>query len=359
MQQPKIILPWVGYQPCPCLSGKIFAQCCRGRDGAPRAKAFDLGRPANLTGHDKPGCYLSGKENCGEKLTIEHPISRNILEQWDNLAVRGFPGTDGTVDVIISPAAAGMRVLCDLHNSDLALLDEHAGRVVKELREIVIPMRHPQDDPLRKWIYVDGPMLSAWSVKLIAAHQAKGTFTQQGRSVKCDADWSKISAAILRGEFEEGAGLFICSYPKGNEIDGVQFDPLVSSGWLVGVHVRIIGFSFITIFDMKRAGHGLVPPGATYRGSVHQLYAQGGDAVLYLAWRKRAELRSYSRGRLEYSQWGSSSMGGSPSLNGRPEIDLRAKIRPSVENVDLSFAPRPKSPVVPRDLPVRLGRPHM
>ncbi|MFG1278979.1 SEC-C metal-binding domain-containing protein [Xanthobacter autotrophicus] len=353
MKKPKIALPWGTMSSCPCGSGRKFAACCRGVDGTPRVPKFNLARHENETGVNNDNCYLSGNYNCCKKITLEHPISRNILDSFSNLAIRGFSKSDGSVDVIVPAKSAGYRVLCKTHNSDINILDEHAGRIFRYLGLIIIQIRHVQKNPIEGWVYIDGPKLEAWSVKVIAAHQAIGNFTEFGSHVNYHVDWKKIRIAILTGEFEPGAGLYICAAQAANEVDGIQYNAVVSNGWLIGIRCVMRGFSFLTIFDFERVSAETIPENATYRGSIHQLFAQGGSALLFLAWNHRANLKTYSRGELRYAQTGSSSTAPFLPLDGPPEQDVRTKLRPPKEDELRAFAPQPNAPVRPALPPLK------
>lgn len=352
MQKAKIRLPWTPIDLCPCSSGLTLKRCCGGIDGSPRASKFDLERASDQTGINLKGCYLAKHANCGSKISLEHPISRNILEQFSNFALRGFKDTDGTIDVIIPAKSAGYKVLCDRHNSDLSSLDDHAGRFFRDLGPAVFPIRHPQDENLLNWVFVDGPKIEAWAIKVIAAHQAVGNFTERGVPVSYQTDWNKIHRAILKGQFEPKGGLYICAARSPNEIDGVQFSAISSQGWLIGVRLVVRGFSFAVLFDPERASEDTLPANATYRGSVHQLFGQGGSAFLFIAWHHRPNLRSYSRGQLYYSQTGSSSTAPFKLLDGPPQQDIRTKVRPSKPEDALAFAPQPVGPVHPASPPL-------
>ncbi len=354
MAKPKIKLPWRLADPCPCGSGERFGKCCTaGTDRTLRARPFSLERSPDSTGIDRDGCYLSGNHNCSRILSLEHPISRNILEKLGNVAQRGFPGTDGTVDVILPASSVGCRVLCDRHNSDLSPLDSYAGRVFGDLREAVLPIRHPTNDVRERWVYIDGPKLEAFTVKVVAAHQAVGNFTSRGKPQSFQVDWAKLRLALMSGQFEDGGGMHICASRAANEIDGCQYSPLATQdNWLIGIHMRIAGFSFATIFDRERMHTGILPANHTYRPSIHQLYGPGGSAFIALGWRHRYNGRSFSRGRITVTPTGSSSTYPFKPLLGPPELDIRTKLTSKSEMRQWSaFAPINVEPFSAPDAP--------
>ena len=293
--RPKIEIPWKRTSRCPCGSGRTLNRCCAGLDGAPRSKPFNLERADRNTGINRKGCYLAGQGNCGEKLSLEHAISHNIVKQLGDLAIRGFPGTDGKTDVVVPKKSAGFKVLCNLHNADLAPLDEHAGRVFSELGAAVFPIRHPDNKDREKWVYVDGPWLETFSLKVLAAYVAAGATTQSGHKVEVEVDWAKLTHAILTGNLDPGGGMRICASPAPNEVDGFQAIPICTRGnHVVGVHCVMRAFSFITVFDPNGTDPGKVIPNSTFRPSIHQLYGPGGSAFIYLSWRHRPNLRQFS-----------------------------------------------------------------
>ena len=340
MVRPKIKIPWTKISRCPCGSGTTLNRCCAGYDGAPRSKLFNLDRAERKTGLNRAGCYLAGQDNCGAKLSLEHPLSHNIVAQLGDLAIRGFPGVDGETDVVVPKGSAGYKVLCNLHNADLSPLDAHAGRVFAELGAAIFPIRHPDNKERENWVYVDGPWLESFSLKALAAYVAAKVITRSGQKVELDVDWIKLKRAILVGSLEDGGGMYICASPAPNEVDGCQFMPISNVGrQLVGIHCVMRGFSFRTIFDPANAGEGTIPPNATHRPSVHQLYGIGGSSFIYLAWRHKANLRQYSSGRLTTNPTGSSSSFPFDLLAGRPKEDIRTKLSQQPIEMPITFAP--------------------
>ena len=340
MFRPKIKIPWKKSSLCPCGSGKTLNRCCAGIDGTPRSKPFNLNKTERKTGLNRSGCYLAGQDNCGAKLSLEHALSHNIIDPLGDLAIRGFPGVDGETDVVVPKGSAGYKVLCNLHNADLSPLDAQAGRVFAELGAAIFPIRHPANKERENWVYIDGPRLESFSLKALAAYVAAKVITRSGKKVELNVDWTKLKRAILAGDLDDGGGMYICASPAPNEVDGCQFIPISNlDGQLVGIHCVMRGFSFRTIFDPTHAGAGTVPPNATFRPSVHQLYGIGGSAFIYLAWRRRANLRQYSSGRVITTPTGSSSSVPFDLLAGSPKEEIRTKLLQQPTEMPQSFAP--------------------
>ncbi|MCP3369726.1 hypothetical protein [Bradyrhizobium cajani] len=248
----------------------------------------------------------------------------------DRVAVRGFPGADPTVDVIVPVEAQGSRVLCKRHNEALSPLDHRAGKMLERLLPATqyISKRRFGAALASRWVFMDGPRLEAWSAKVLAGTHAAGLNRRAGVKLDYSLNYSKVRAVIERGELEEGAGMYVLANIRPNE-HGLQHtlhnNPAL--GAVVGIHINLAFFSFMFVLDAQRFDFDFISSQPhTYRPSVHRLYGPGGDAKLFFAWKRRPDFKQTSQGRVFWSPTGSSSA--APNfelLSGPPEIDDRTK----------------------------------
>lgn len=355
----KILLPWGAGARCPCGSDRAYGICCRGVDGGPRTKAFNLEPKPPKTGYGHPRCYLGHTNDCETKISREHILSESILRQFDALAIRnaaGLGGADGVKDIVLPTQAATSNILCSRHNSTLSPLDEVAGKFFSSLHEAVPPIRQPNATAARGWAYADGPKLEAWAIKILAGTHASGNITVQGRPIETAIDREKAKAALYRGEFEPGAGLYVHANNVPNEMDGAQWYLHRTGPLLCGIHICMQGFSFSVVLDATNLEPNALPANATYRPSLHQLYGVGGDAWIVLGWRHKAELRQYSSGQIFTSPTGSESMWPYRPLKGPPELDIRTKFNDQLTpRAERSMAPVSIARVKRPDPPLTRG----
>ncbi|WP_156381715.1 hypothetical protein [Rhizobium sp. Leaf341] len=147
--------------------------------------------------------------DCDNQISLEHPLSKSILKQWEEIGARGFRDADPEKDVIIGINSHGGNILCKRHNECLAPLDEMAGKLYAELREKLSPLHYRQTVPAPNWIFIDGSALESWACKLAA-----GTFAMHGVTVKgvrqpFTLDFEKINRAIWTGLTLPGEGLYL------------------------------------------------------------------------------------------------------------------------------------------------------
>ncbi|WP_212001364.1 hypothetical protein [Bradyrhizobium sp. JYMT SZCCT0180] len=281
-----------------------------------------------MTGVEQEGCYLSFTKNCGGGLTREHQISQNLIKKIPGrFAVRGFPGADPTVDVIVPVEVQGSKVLCKRHNEALSPLDDQAGKMFARLYPSTqfLTKRRYGAALTSRWVFIDAPKLEAWSAKVLAGTHAAGLVRMQGIKHNQPLDYNKMRAAIERGEFENGAGMYVLADPNANE-HGLQYRPHISNGVVVGIHMNLARFSFLLIIDAEFCDfrHIYSQP-HTYRPSVHRLYGDGGETKLFLSSRQRPNPKNVSQGRVIWTSTGSSSAAPFDRLQGPPEVDDRTR----------------------------------
>jgi hypothetical protein len=121
-----------------------------------------------LTHYSNPGCYLAFTSNCGTKLSREHWASKSILAQMEGeIQVRNFPGSPEGKMRTVGIQALASKCLCKRHNQALGPLDELAGKLFRDIGNII---SHQMKRTLSKrdvWFLHSGEALELWAVKTL------------------------------------------------------------------------------------------------------------------------------------------------------------------------------------------------
>lgn len=149
---------------CPCGSTKPTCQCCLTEYGLYKPAA-PTRPPGEKTQGRKSGCYASGLEDCGGRLSREHYISESLLRHLNSdegLRVWGLPWIDETLQFSYPPGAFASKVLCERHNAALSPLDDLATYLFESLNE-----GKAQGDE-RKLVYLlNGHDIERWLLKVL------------------------------------------------------------------------------------------------------------------------------------------------------------------------------------------------
>ena len=167
---------------CPCRSGEPAYSCCYKGNGHWERAPVGTIEPAK-TDFKNDRCYLSPTGNCGVKITREHFISRQILEQITTSTLK-FEGTSpifgGKQSVEIGINSFSAKVLCDRHNSALSPLDDAAGLAFSAIEALSLDLKRIAEtqETLKSLYVASGIDIERWMVKvycgLVAAGQIRG-----------------------------------------------------------------------------------------------------------------------------------------------------------------------------------------
>lgn len=101
-----------------------------------RVQLVDLTQTTSLVfvpgGSPNEKCYAKCLGNCDGPMSLEHFISRNILEQMEKISPQGIPWLKD-LDHALSPKSLSVKSLCKKHNSALDPLDKVAGNVFSQI----------------------------------------------------------------------------------------------------------------------------------------------------------------------------------------------------------------------------------
>lgn len=212
---PMVFEPWAtGYGPdpadqCQCGSGDPARYCHRDARGQWFAQTPPL-LTDSRTGHAHPGCYARATNDCCKKLSNEHWLSRGILEEIADPAVKiaGLDWANGA-DVDLTPKALGSNILCERHNKALSPLDRTALSVFRAVRRFDKNLKNAVAAQTSELIVTSGERMQLWLLKLA---------------------WGCLAADVLPGH-ERGAGA-LRTPPLGSDLGEVLFrGARWPSGW--------------------------------------------------------------------------------------------------------------------------------
>jgi len=201
------------HRACPCQSGKFGYDCCWKGGKWYKTPVGEIGVKA--TGVKNPNCYLASEGDCSQKLTREHFISRNILEQMTNSTLNfknaGF-FFGGKEEVAVAVDSFSAKVLCDAHNSALSELDTSAGTAFTAIQNLYQDMLRAENpkEYLKTFYLASGIDLERWLIKVLCGLVAAGKFrTASKRTVVFDElHPSLLRALIGTQDLREPLGLY-------------------------------------------------------------------------------------------------------------------------------------------------------
>jgi len=171
--------------PCPCQSGRSVKECVCW-DPVTRQllppSVGDLAPPPSSAAN--PKCYLSVLGGCSGRISGEHFISENVLEQMlsgEVLRVSGMPWQRPGEETEASAASFKTKCLCTKHNSALSPLDEVGGKFFRALNDVDrdFAANGAAGPPVFRALY--GADVERWLLKLLAGFLvAKGEHRHPG-----------------------------------------------------------------------------------------------------------------------------------------------------------------------------------
>lgn len=233
-------------EPCPCGSGSKAKRCCLASDGWFKTPAA-CSPPAPPTGEAETKCFARHFGNCGEGISGEHFISKNILESFSGIIVSGFPWQEAGSEKKVGINALVANVLCGRHNSALSPLDTEAGRIFHTLREFDRGLRIAEADKKGSFVLFCGEDLERWALKLLCGLLVSGNTSVGGQRVQASAiDPSWLDLLFAAAAWPPDAGLYFV-IPEDNRFwayDSVGASLLTTpTGEVMGVRVDVAGFS--------------------------------------------------------------------------------------------------------------------
>lgn len=162
---------------CPCGSRRRIRSCHGRRDGSWRAEPWSPPVRGASTGYAHHRCYAKALNDCSEKLSREHYISRAVLNEIGPASLlSGLPLLSGE-EKRLPNSALTSKILCGRHNSQLSALDNEAAATFRALRRFEMDNKDSVATPTDDFEFVDGPRLEAWMLKSLFGLLAAGQIT--------------------------------------------------------------------------------------------------------------------------------------------------------------------------------------
>ena len=144
--------------------------------------------PGKKTGFKHPKCFANSDENCSDKISKEHFISRTLLNQIQlnrTAKIAGLKWQDEETFDVVGLNGLSAKVLCERHNSALAPLDTEIGKFAKTIKEFdgaTHPNKGDNFDSLKIYSGVD---VEKWILKFLLGAVASGAFHSKKTKSEC------------------------------------------------------------------------------------------------------------------------------------------------------------------------------
>jgi len=288
-------IPWTRIffnKECPCGSQKKSYECCWKGNGC--WEKLPVGIITGNTGsfaHEK--CYASPLKGCGQKITREHFLSRNILEKvvptstvrFENAG--HFFGGKNQVDISIDDFSS--KVLCDSHNSALSVLDTAAKNAFSTIEKIghAALRKNAPESPERSFHLSSGIDMERWMIKvycgLVAAKKIRG---QAGTLVqRSDLEPRMLPALFGTNPLPSPLGLYVQTFVGQNLTPGnLSFSTikLTDGSDDVGGLILTLGVMDLVLITSPKYGHAFKNPNWYRRQTVVFGVREGSARLGYL-----------------------------------------------------------------------------
>jgi hypothetical protein len=159
-------------------------------------------------------CYAASTNDCDEKLTLEHPLSKSILKDiGDGTTVRAsntYWQKGSPVPADLPVTTMGSRMLCSRHNTALSKLDDTALEVYRTLERFQLAQLHHPDPHGNEFNLISGERFERWILKAVWGMTAGAKTTPA--SLNDQRERNVFMRYLFRdGLLPRGWGLHICS----------------------------------------------------------------------------------------------------------------------------------------------------
>lgn len=242
--------PWGEAEPCPCGSGRKFADCCRRHKQLPYIEPPNLQPPGELTGFQHPACYMSSTKNCSDGKSREHYVSEAILERFDLLKVSGMPWQSDGESKILPSKALVANILCERHNNALAPIDAMGLRAFDAFisaADYAVTQRYTGR---AEHYLISGEGLELWMFKLMAGIHFGGIAKADGKIARDEfgIPTNEVVEALSSGALPANAGLIVTQNMGLVQRNQISVSPLIGmeKGENIGVQVQFGALRFET-----------------------------------------------------------------------------------------------------------------
>jgi len=243
-----------------------------------------------VTGYSHPGCYAKALNDCSPELTIEHYVSKSILDLLGDVHVISNASwlASGAQSKPLPSSALGSKILCKRHNEMLSDVDARAKVFFEQIlwafsdTSVALPNRN---------VAVDGDALELWVLKACCGIFASGELLVQGRSAEYSLplEWLRI---LFQGvPWTRNTGLHI-RHAKATPHRGFAIGPVFSSdnNELSGGGIEFCGVELFVLLDpdmqkLIMETQAAEVSSTTYRPGTIDIVARTHKTTIELRWK--------------------------------------------------------------------------
>lgn len=213
-------------------------------------------------GKSHPKCYARSLNDCSDKISREHYISRTVLEQIkDGLTVSGFPWQEAGERTGVSPSSLTAKILCERHNLALSHLDSQGGRLYRTLDGFNGGFLDSLSKPIDESALFSGRDVEKWILKVLCGGIASGSLRASGAQVSPEIDPVWLDLLFDRKlDWPKGWGFHVVTATTEpiHAYRGLAFEPVFDPNKekILGVSVAPIGVSFVLTMTTPNYGTG-------------------------------------------------------------------------------------------------------
>lgn len=231
--------------------------------------------------------------NCSEKLSREHYISKNILDQFNQLAASGLPWHLDDQMVKYGANALASKVLCSRHNTALSPLDSAAGHAFRQITDAMNYVTKKSLARQPKFFLVSGDALELWGIKTLLGLYSAKVARSKGKVLAADYEVDVVTAlkALSGGGVLKPLGLYI--HPSTGEAirHGIGVAPLTANDEKVlsGLRMNMTGITLDFILDQRGGNPRFFEEGQFYRPWILDLNGPERCARIIFTWAARTQ----------------------------------------------------------------------
>lgn len=189
-------------------------------------------------------CYAQCLGDCSAKISLEHYISKSLLElsvdENNFVLIDGLVSKDGLR--LSTSKAATAHILCEKHNNALSDYDSCFSSLVKDL----IDFNRSQDD---KTIVLNGEKTTLWLIKTLLGNLAVRKNNEKLHQGQNQFDYL-VNILFSRLEFNQSLGFTLAredppeKFRRDGGVSPWALEYLSSDGITVGIKAWVNPFSF-------------------------------------------------------------------------------------------------------------------
>jgi len=198
-------------------------------------------------------CYAMALGDCDGKLSLEHFISRNLLQEIGNPGLKiGGISWHRVGPTELAPSNLQARILCQKHNENLSILDIEVGRFFKALRDFYKKETKGVNS-------FNGEIVERWMIKVLCGLLASGNISRTD-GLPSSQNLPLWLLEILFGHktmpANWGLRFFDVTEPQMSELEVTLNSHRDGRIW--GIRIGFVGFNFqVALMRVNYTGSGI------------------------------------------------------------------------------------------------------